>query len=112
MAAENDAFIHCKERAGVRKMKWAVIVSGSQHLQLLHVELISPEKKRSLLFIQNRNPKEKCTRNNMIALSSDKMEIKMKALCYMGIQADFVGDKFCFPCALTQSLNMNNTLLQ
>lgn len=45
MAAENDAFIHCKERAGVRKMKWAVIVSGSQHLQLLHVELISPEKK-------------------------------------------------------------------
>lgn len=45
MAAENDAFIHCKERAGVRKMKWPVIVSGSQHLQLLLVELISPEKK-------------------------------------------------------------------
>lgn len=60
MAAENDAFIHCKERAGVRKMKWPVTVTGSQHLQLLHVELISPEKK-SLLFIQNRNPKEKST---------------------------------------------------
>lgn len=45
MAAENDAFIHCKERAGVRKMKWPVIDSGSQHLQLLLVELISPEKK-------------------------------------------------------------------
>lgn len=40
-------------------------------------------------------------------------EIKMKALYYMvEIQAVFVGDEFCFPCALTQSLNMNNTLLQ
>lgn len=46
---------HPLQGTGVRKMKWAVIVSGSQHLQLLHVELISPEKK-SLLFIQNRNP--------------------------------------------------------
>lgn len=97
MAVENDAFIHCKERAGVRKMKWPVIVSGSQHLQPLHVELISTEKKFAIHPKQKSKGKVDC-RNNIIALSSDRMEIKMKALFYMvGIQAVFVGDEFRFP---------------